>query len=128
MQITGTRNYTTKMNQLKLANSTAKMKANPEAMNSRLSATKEWTSDLEGGITEITQSEQEQVCVSHSVVFNSLWPPGLSLEFSRQEYWSGLPFPSSGDLSDPGTKPGSPALQADSSPSEPPGEPLNATW
>ena len=41
MQITGTRNYTTKMNQLKLANSTAKMKANPEAMNSRLSATKE---------------------------------------------------------------------------------------
>ena len=106
-----------KMNQLKLANSAAKIKANPEAMNSRLSATEEWTSDLGGGIMEITQSEQEHVCVSHSVVSSSLWPPGLSLEFSRQEYWSGLPFPSSGDLSDPGIKPGSPALQADSLPS-----------
>ena len=37
---------------------------------------------------------------------------------SRQEYWSGLPFPSPGDLSNPGTEPRSPALQADSSPSE----------
>ena len=43
--------------------------------------------------------------------------------FSRQEYWSGLPFPSPGDLPDPGIKPGSPALQADALPSEPPGEP-----
>ena len=40
---------------------------------------------------------------------------------SRQEYWSGLPFPSPGDLSNPGIEPGSPALQADSLPSEPPG-------
>ena len=36
------------------------------------------------------------------------------MEFSRQDYWSELPFPSSGDLSDPGIEPGSPALQADS--------------
>ena len=43
--------------------------------------------------------------------------------FSRQEYWSGLPFPSPWDLPDPGIEPGSPALQADSLPSEPPGEP-----
>ena len=43
----------------------------------------------------------------------------LSMEFSRQEYWSGLPFPSPGDLPDPGIKPGSPALQANSLPSEP---------
>ena len=42
------------------------------------------------------------------------------MEFSRQEYWSGLPFPSPGDLSDPGIKPGSPALQADSLLSGPP--------
>ena len=42
------------------------------------------------------------------------------MEFSRQEYWSGLPFPSPGDLPDPGIKPGSPALQADTLPSEPP--------
>ena len=43
--------------------------------------------------------------------------------FSRQEYWSGLPFPSPGDLPAPGIKPRTPALQADALPSEPPGKP-----
>ena len=43
----------------------------------------------------------------------------LSMGFSRQEYWSGLPFPSPGDLPDPGIEPRSPALQADSLPTEP---------
>ena len=47
-------------------------------------------------------------------------PP--SMGFSRQEYWSGLPFPSPGDLPDPGIEPRSPALQADTLPSEPPGK------
>ena len=47
------------------------------------------------------------------------------MEFSRPEYWSGEPFPSPGDLPDPGIKPGSPALQADSSPAEPQGKPKN---
>ena len=42
----------------------------------------------------------------------------LSIGFSRQEYWSELPFPSPGDLPDPGIKPGSPALQADDLPTE----------
>ena len=41
--------------------------------------------------------------------------------FSRQEYWSGLPFPSPGDLPNPGIEPGSPTLQADALTSEPPG-------
>ena len=45
----------------------------------------------------------------------------LSMEFSRQECWSGLPFPSLGDLPDPGIEPGSPTLQADALLSEPPG-------
>ena len=44
------------------------------------------------------------------------------MEFSWQEYWSGLPFPLPADLPNPGIKPGSPALQADSLPSEPPGK------
>ena len=50
----------------------------------------------------------------------------LFVGFPRQEYWSGQPFPCSGDLLDPGIEPGSPALQADSLPSEPPGKPMNA--
>ena len=45
----------------------------------------------------------------------------LSVELSRQEYWSGLPFSSLGDVPNPGIEPGSPALQADALPSEPPG-------
>ena len=48
-------------------------------------------------------------------------PP--SMGFSRQEYWSGLPFPSPGDLPSPGIEPGSPALQTDTLPSEPPEKP-----
>ena len=44
-------------------------------------------------------------------------PP--SMEFSRQEYWSGLPFPSPEDIPEPGIDPGFPALQADALPSEP---------
>ena len=43
--------------------------------------------------------------------------------FSKQEYWSGLPFPSPGDLPDPGIEPGPPVLQADSLQSELPGKP-----
>ena len=53
-------------------------------------------------------------------------PP--SMGFSRQEYWSGLPFPSPGNLPDPGIKPGSPALQADSLPAEPQGKPIHETF
>ena len=47
------------------------------------------------------------------------------MEFSRPEYWSGLPFPSPGDLPNPGIEPRSPTLQADSLPTEPPGKPKN---
>ena len=49
----------------------------------------------------------------------------LSMGFSRQEYRSGLSFPSPGDLPDPGIEPGSPALQADALLSEPPGKPTD---
>ena len=65
--------------------------------------------------------------VSCSVLSDSLPPHGLvacqaslSMGFSRQEYLSGLPFPSPGDLPDPGIEPMSPALQANSLASEPP--------
>ena len=65
--------------------------------------------------------------LSHVRLFPTPWnvahqaPP--SMEFSRQEYWSGLPFPPPGDLSDPAIEPGSPALQTDALLSEPPGKP-----
>ena len=65
---------------------------------------------------------------SHSVVSDSVTPwtvayqAPLSIGFSRQEHWSGVPLPSPGDLPDPGVEPGSRALQADALPSEPPGK------
>ena len=61
--------------------------------------------------------------LSHVQLFATPWSVAYqvspSMEFSRPEYWSGLPFPSPGDLPNPGTKPRSPALQADALPSEP---------
>ena len=68
---------------------------------------------------------------SHLLMSDSLRPhelyvacqAPLSRRFSRQEYWSGLLFPSPGDLPNPGIKPWSSALQADSLPAEPPGKP-----
>ena len=66
--------------------------------------------------------------LSRVQLFESPWTvdyqASLSMGFSRQEYWIGLPLPSPGDLPDPGIEPGSPALQADALPSEPPGKPL----
>ena len=77
--------------------------------------------------------ENESESVIHSVVSNPLQPHGLRLhgalqaplfiQFSRQEHWSGLSFPSPGELPNPGIEPGSPTLQADSLPSEPLGKP-----
>ena len=52
----------------------------------------------------------------------------LSMIFSRQGYWSGLPFPSPGDIPNPGIELGSPALQADSLPSEPPSKSLKTDY
>ena len=66
--------------------------------------------------------------LSHVQLFATPWtvacqvPPAMGL--SRQECWSGLPFPSPGDLPGPGIEPGSPALQTDALPSEPPGKPI----
>ena len=68
--------------------------------------------------------------LSHIQLFDTLWtvayhaPP--SMEFSRQEYRSGLPFPSPGDLLDPALELWSSALQAEALPSEPSGKPLKA--
>ena len=69
-----------------------------------------------------------------SVMSDSLTPltvacqAPLSMGFSRQEYWSGLPCPPPGYLPNPGIEPRYPALQADSLPSEPPGKPNNMVY
>ena len=74
--------------------------------------------------------EKESESESHSPVqlFAVLWTIAclapLSMDFSRQEYWHGLSFPSPGDLPDPGIEPRSPALQADFFPAEP----LESLW
>ena len=69
--------------------------------------------------------------LSHIQLFVTPWTvtrqASLSMEFSRKEYRSRLPFPSPGDLPDPGIEPESPTLQADSLPSEPPGKPWNGS-
>ena len=68
--------------------------------------------------------------LSHVRLFVTPWTAALkaplSVGFPRQEYWHGLPFPSPGDLPDPGMEPGSPASQVDSPQPEPLREPINS--
>ena len=64
-----------------------------------------------------------QLCLALCIPRTVAHQAPLSMEFSRQEYWSGLPFSSPGDLPNPGIEPRSPILQADRLPSELPGKP-----
>ena len=70
--------------------------------------------------------------LSHVQLFVTPWTvtrePPLSMGFARQEYWSGLLFPSPGDSPNPWIKPQSPTLQADSLPYEPPGKPIKTLY
>ena len=65
----------------------------------------------------LRKKEKKVNSLSHVRLFATPWTvayqASLSMGFSRQEYWSGLPFPSPGDLPDPGIEPRSPALEAD---------------
>ena len=80
-----------------------------------------------GGVFKNRRSNGQTQFFSRVRLFATPWtvasqaPPFMG--FSRQEYWNGLPFPSPGDLPDPGIKPRSPAFQADAFTSEPPGKP-----
>ena len=69
--------------------------------------------------------------LNHVQLFVTPWTVAYqapqSMQFSRQEYWSGLPFPSPGDLPNPGMEPWPPALQAAALPSEPPGKPQDGS-
>ena len=72
-----------------------------------------------------SESEVAQSCPTLCHPWTVAHKALLSMGFSRQEYWSGLPFPSPGDLPTPGIKPRSPTVQADALTSVPPGKPLN---
>ena len=76
--------------------------------------------------TDMEQQERKVNLLSHVQLFVTPWTVSyqapLSMGFSRQWYWIGLPFLSPGDLPDPGIEPGSPTLQADTLPSDPPGK------
>ena len=81
-----------------------------------------WQLPESGSLLQVSTSATESERVSRVRLFATPWPVArqapLSMGFSRQEYRSGLPFPSPGNLPNPGIEPGSPALQADSLPSE----------
>ena len=70
-----------------------------------------------------SESEVAQLCPTLCDPMDESLQAPQSVGFSRQEYWSGLPFPSPGDLPNPGIEPRSPALQPDTLPSEPLGKP-----
>ena len=72
-----------------------------------------------------SESEVAQSCPTLCDLWTIAHQAPLSMGFSRQEYWCGLPFPSPGDLPDPGIEPRSPTMQADALTSAPPGKPLN---
>ena len=86
----------------------------------------EGTSFPTSGLTSNYQISEVKL-LSHVQLFVTPWTVAhqvpLSMEFSKQEYWSGFLFPPPGDLPNPGIEPGSPTLQADALLSEPPGKP-----
>ena len=91
-----------------------------------------WVRGTVGAVTALARQVLCCAVLSHSVVSSSWRPRGLQPTrllcpwgFSRQEYWSGVPCPPAGPLSNSGIKPRFPALQVDSLPSEPPGKPKN---
>ena len=92
---------------------------------SKTSGFDEWNSTLDEMDRCSIQSEVKSF--SHVRLFGTPWTVAYqsspSMGFSWQEYQSGLPFPSPGDLPDPGIEPRSPTLQVDALPSEPPGKP-----
>ena len=76
-----------------------------------------------GYVLLISESVSHLVMSDFVIPWTVVCQAPLSMEFSREEYWSRLPLPFSRDLPNPGIEPESPAIQADSLPCEPPGKP-----
>ena len=73
---------------------------------------------IQKALFSLSLSLVTKLCLTLATPWTVACQAPLSMGFSRQEYWTGLPFPSPGDLPDPEIEPGSPALQADSLPYE----------
>ena len=93
---------------------------NQEYLPLRLAARSKWDT--------LGRSEVAQLCPTLVILWTVAHQAPPSMGFSRQEFWSGLPFPSPGDLPDPGIEPRSPALQADALTSEPLGRASPTIW
>ena len=89
-----------------------------------------WLSEETLKIAEKRRERKKVKSLSRVQLFETMWTVAYqasqSMKFSGLEYWSGLPFPSPGDLPDPGIEPSSPTLQAGALLSEPPGKPREA--
>ena len=89
--------------------------------------TQQWSQDWKRSIFILIPKKVKVKSLSCVRLLVTPWTVGYqasaSMGFSRQKYWSGLPFPSPGDLPNPGIEPRSPALEADALTSEPPGNP-----
>ena len=87
-----------------------------------------WKSSISGCLMKVKVKPLSRIGL-FAIPSTVIYQVSPSMRFSRQEYWSGLPFPSPGDLPNPGIEPRSLALQADTLPSEPPGKPSrDASW
>ena len=79
----------------------------------------------------VEKERKKRKLLTHVQLFATPWTVALQaplpIEFSRQEYWNRLPFPSPGHLPNPGIEPRSPTLQVDSLPSEPPEMPIQTS-
>ena len=81
--------------------------------------------ELDVNYVYLSESEREVAQSCPTLCYPKAYQASPSMGFSRQEYWSGVPLPSPGDLPNPGIEPGSSALEADALTSEPPGKPIS---
>ena len=92
------------------------------------SAQSMWQPGWEGSLGENGGGLFAKSCLTLVTPWTVACQAPLSTGFSRQEYWTGLPFTSPADLPDPGIEPVSPVLQAHSLPTEPPRKPWRGVW
>ena len=102
------------------------MKVKEESEKAGLTLNIQNTKIMASGPIEVSEVKSLSRVWLFATPWTAAYQAPLSMGFSGQEYWSGLTFPSTGDLPNPGIEPRSPALQTDALPSEPPGKPITS--